>query len=231
MSDEVPFRTDRRTGQLRAPRNTAPVGAGPWDVKRVHPPLYGATNRDWELIEVPAQRFIALDGAGDPNTAPAYAEAVGALYAVAYGVKFAAKRALGRELVIAPLEGLWYSDDASVFTAGAKAEWKWTLLMSQPDWVTDAFIAEVIAAALAKKKLPALARVRVETLEEGLSAQLLHVGPYDDEAPALARLHGEFLASNGLRENGRHHEVYLGDPRRAAPEKLKTVLRQPVATV
>ena len=229
MSDEVPFRTDRRTGQLRAPRNTAPVGAGPWDVKRVHPPLYGPANRDWELIEVPAQRFLALDGAGDPNTAPAYAEAVESLYAVAYAIKFAAKRALGREMVIAPLEGLWYADDASVFTTGAKAEWNWTLLISQPDWVTDALIAEAIAGALAKKKLPALARVRVETIEEGLSAQLLHLGPYDDEAPALARLHGEFLASNGLRLNGRHHEVYLGDPRRAAPAKLKTVLRQPVA--
>ena len=229
MSDAVPFRTDRRTGKLRAPRNTAPVGAGPWDVKRVHPPLYGPVNRDWELVEVPAQRFLALDGAGDPNTAPAHAEAVESLYAVAYAIKFAAKRALGREMVVAPLEGLWYADDVSVFTTGAKAEWKWTLLMAEPDWVTDAFIAEAVAGALAKKKLPALARVRVEMLDEGLSAQLLHVGPYDDEAPALARLHGEFLANNGLRLNGRHHEIYLGDPRRAAPAKLRTVVRQPVA--
>ncbi|TFC36448.1 GyrI-like domain-containing protein [Cryobacterium sp. TMT2-14] len=231
MSDPVPFRTDRRTGALRAPRNTAPGGAGPWDVKRAHPSLYGPANVDWELIEVPAQRFVALDGVGDPDTAPAYIEAVEALYAIAFAVKFAAKRALGREMVIAPLEGLWYADDASVFTAGAKAEWKWTLLMSQPDWVTDAFIAGAITGALAKKKLSALARVRVERLDEGLSAQLLHVGLYAAEAPALDRLHGEFLASYGLRVNGRHHEIYLGDPRRAAPAKLKTVLRQPVAPV
>lgn len=231
MSDAVPFRTDRRTGKLRAPRNTAPVGAGPWDVKRVHPPLYGPSNREWELIEVPAQRFIALEGAGDPNTSAAYVEAVEALYAVAYAIKFACKRALGREMVVAPLEGLWYADDASGFRAGAKAEWKWTLLIGQPDWVTDAVIAEAIAGALVKKKLPALAGVRVETLEEGLSAQVLHLGPYGDEAPVLARLHGEFLAEHGLRGNGRHHEVYLGDPRRAAPATLKTVLRQPVAPV
>ena len=231
MSDAVPFRTDRRTGKLRAPRNTAPVGAGPWNVLRVHPPLYAPSNRDWELIEAPAQRFIALDGAGDPNTSPVYAPAVEALYAVAYAIKFACKRALGREMVVAPLEGLWYSDDASVFRTGAKAKWQWTLLIAQPDWVTDAFIAEAIAGAITKKKLPALARVRVETLEEGLSAQVLHLGPYDDEAPVLARLHGEFLAEHGLRVNGRHHEVYLGDPRRAAPAKLKTVLRQPVAPV
>ncbi|TFD28239.1 GyrI-like domain-containing protein [Cryobacterium cryoconiti] len=229
MSDAVPFRTDRRTGALRAPRNTAPVGAGPWDVKRVHPPLYGPKNRDWELVQVPAQRFIAVDGTGDPNTAPAYTEAVESLYAVAYAIKFAGKRALGREMVVAPLEGLWYADDASVFTADAKAQWKWTLLISQPDWVTDAAIAEAIAGALAKKKLPALARVRVDTLDEGLSAQVLHLGPYADEAPILARLHDEYLAEHGLRMNGLHHEVYLGDPRRAAPANLKTVLRQPVA--
>ncbi|MDY7542513.1 GyrI-like domain-containing protein [Cryobacterium sp. 5B3] len=232
MSNEVPFTTDRRTGQLRAPRNTAPRSTGPYDVKREDKALYAPTNRDWELIEVPAQRFIAVDGRGDPNVAPAYAEAVEALYAVAYAIKFAAKRGLGRDLVVAPLEGLWYADDPAgyaAFAAGDKASWSWTMLISQPDWVTDAFIADAVTATLAKKKLPALASVHIESLAEGVSAQLLHVGPYDDEAPALARLHGEFLAQHGLRLNGLHHEVYLGDPRRSAPEKLKTVLRQPVA--
>ncbi|TFC91797.1 MULTISPECIES: GyrI-like domain-containing protein [Cryobacterium] len=229
MSDAVPFRTDRRTGQLRAPRNTAPVGAGPWDVKRMHPPLYGPRNREWELLQVPAQRFIAIDGIGDPNSSPAYTEAVEALYAVAYAIKFAGKRALGRELIVAPLEGLWYADDASAFTADAKAEWKWTLLIAQPDWVTDAAIAEAMAGALAKKKSPSITRVRAETLDEGLSAQVLHLGPYAAEAPLLAQLHDEFLAEHGLRMSGLHHEIYLGDPRRAAPANLKTVLRQPVA--
>lgn len=231
MSDGVPFRTDRRTGQLRSPRTAAPAGAGPWDVKRVLKPFYAPLNRDWELVEVPAQRFIAVDGSGDPNTAPAYAEAVEALYAVAYAIKFAGRRTLGRDLVVAPLEGLWYADDASVFTAGAKAEWSWTMLISQPDWVTDAAIDDAVSAARAKKKGPGLARVRVEALDEGLSAQLLHLGSYDEEAPALARLHGEFLAEHGLRVNGRHHEIYLGDPRRTEPAKLKTVLRQPVVPV
>ncbi|TFC47087.1 hypothetical protein E3T26_09525 [Cryobacterium sp. TMT1-21] len=231
MSGEVPFRTDRRTGQLRSPRNTAPAGAGPWDVKRVLKPFYAPANRDWELIEVPAQRFIAADGSGDPATAPAYAEAVEALYAVAYAIKFAGRRTLGQDLVVAPLEGLWYADDASVFTAGEKARWQWTMLISQPDWVTDAFIADAIAVVRAKKKLPALASVRVEALDEGLCAQLLHLGSYADEAPTLAGLHGEFLAEHGLRMNGRHHELYLGDPRRTEPAKLRTVLRQPVAPV
>jgi hypothetical protein len=152
---------------------------------------------------------------------------------VAYTVKFASKRN-GRDLVVGPLEGLWYADDASVFSARDKDAWSWTMLISQPDWVSDAQIGEAIVAASAKaaakkKALPALDLVRIERLDEGLCVQLLHVGSYDDEAPALARLHGEVLPAAGLRERGRHHEVYLGDPRRTAPEKLRTVVRQPVS--
>lgn len=209
------------------------VVAVAYDVKRELRALYAPKNRDWETLTVPPQRFLAVDGHGDPNTSPAYAEAVEALYSVAYTVKFASKRA-GRDLVVGPLEGLWYADDASVFSARDKAAWSWTMLISQPDWVSDAAIGEAIVAARAKaaakkKPLPGLDLVRIERLDEGLCEQLLHVGSYDDEAPALARLHGEVLPQAGLRERGRHHEVYLGDPRRVAPAKLRTVLRQPVA--
>jgi hypothetical protein len=199
----------------------------PYDVKRAVPALYAPKNRDWETLVVPPQRFLAVDGSGDPNTAPAYAAAVEALYAVAYTVKFASKSA-GRDLVVGPLEGLWYADDASVFSARDKGAWSWTMMISQPDWVGDELIDECIQAARQKKKLPAIDLVGLELLDEGLCAQLLHVGSYDDETPALARLHGTVLPSRGLRERGKHHEVYLGDPRRAAPEKLRTVLRQPV---
>ena len=216
------------------PNQTVPDAVvAPYDVKRELRALYAPKNRDWETLTVPTQRFLAVDGHGDPNTSPAYAEAVEALYAVAYTVKFASKRA-GRDLVVGPLEGLWYADDASVFSARDKDAWSWTMLICQPDWVSDADIGEAIAAArgkaAAKKKpLPALDRMRVEQLDEGLCEQVLHVGSYDDEAPVLARLHGELLPAAGLRERGRHHEVYLGDPRRVAPEKLRTILRQPVA--
>jgi len=208
------------------------VVTAPYDVKRELRALYAPKNRDWETLVVPPQRFLAVDGSGDPNTAVAYVEAVEALYSVAYTVKFASKSA-GRDLVVGPLEGLWYAEDASVFSARDKAAWSWTMLISQPDWVEDAQIHEAIAAArskaAAKKKLlPALDLLRIEQLDEGLSAQLLHVGSYDDEAPALARLHGEVLPRLGLTERARHHEVYLSDPRRVAPEKLRTVVRQPV---
>jgi len=211
------------------------VVSAPYDVKRELSALYAPKNRDWEMLEVPPQRFLAVDGAGDPNTSPAYADAVEALYAVAYTVKFTSKAA-GRDLVVGPLEGLWYADDASVFNARRKDAWSWTMLIGQPDWVSDADIAAAIAAAGAKaaakrKPLPALDRVRIEVLDEGLCEQVLHVGSYDDETPVLARLHGELLPAAGLRERGRHHEVYLGDPRRVSPDKLRTVVRQPVSPV
>ena len=204
------------------------AGDAPYDVKRDLRAVYAPTNRDWASMTVPPQRFLAVDGSGDPNSAPAYVEAVEALYAVAYTVKFAGKRA-GRDSVVGPLEGLWYADDLAVFTARDKAAWSWSMLISLPGWVSDAQVEEAVAAArLKKKSLPGLDRVRIESLDEGLCMQLLHVGSYDDEAPALARLHGEVLPAEGLRERGRHHEVYLSDPRRVAPEKLKTVVRQPV---
>ena len=179
---------------------------------------------------MPAQQFIAVDGRGDPNTSVDYARAVQALYAVAYTIKFTSKRTLRRDFVVAPLEGLWWSDRPEVFTTRAKDAWQWRMLISQPDWISDDLIDEAKQAAELAKNLPAIADVRRETLREGTSAQLLHVGPYDDEGPVLAKLHHEYLAANNLRMSGHHHEIYLGDPRRTEPAKLKTILRQPVQT-
>ncbi|WP_067474732.1 GyrI-like domain-containing protein [Actinomadura hibisca] len=201
-----------------------------YDIKRELKPYYAPKNADWALVDVPEQQFLAIDGHGDPNTSTDYARAVEALYAVAYTVKFASKRDLDRDFVVGPLEGLWWSDRPEVFTARAKDEWSWRMLISQPDWITEEHIDDARKTALAKKGLPAIADVRREVLHEGTSAQLLHVGPYDDEGPALARLHDEYLAANKLRMSGLHHEIYLSDQRRTEPAKLKTVLRQPVRT-
>jgi hypothetical protein len=204
---------------------------GKYDVKRELKQFYAPKNTDWALVDVPPQRFLAVDGKGDPNTSASYTEAVEALYSVAYTAKFASKRTLGRDFVVGPLEGLWWADRPEVFVTRDKSAWQWRMLISLPEWITDDLVEEARRAASAKKgaaALPALPLLRVETLHEGTSAQLLHVGPYDDEGPALARLHDEYLAANGLRMTGHHHEVYLSDPRRARPEKLKTVLRQPV---
>ena len=202
----------------------------PYDVKRELKQLYAPKNRDWQLLTIPPQRFIAVDGHGDPNTATAYAEAVAALYGVAYTLKFACKsESAEHDFVVGPLEGLWYANDASVFTARAKSLWSWTMLVTQPSWVTDAMIdAAKDSPRLQKAGLAALELVHVEHLSEGLSAQLLHVGSYDDEATALKRLHDEYLPRHDLAPGDPHHEIYLSDPRRIEPAKLKTVLRQPV---
>jgi hypothetical protein len=199
----------------------------PYDVKRELKELYAPKSREWGLVHVPPQQFIAFTGRGNPNTAPEYAQAVEALYAVAYTLKFAGKRA-GRDFVVGPLEGLWWADDPSVFTTRAKDSWQWKMLISRPDWITAQDVEEAVEAASAKKKLPAIARVRHVTLDEGTCAQVLHVGSYDDETPILATLHDEYLPDNDLAMSGLHHEIYLGDPRRTEPAKLKTVLRQPV---
>lgn len=200
----------------------------PYDVKRELKAFYAPKNREWTLVEVPPQQFLAVDGVGDPNTSQDYARAVQALYAVAYTVKFASKRA-GRDFVVGPLEGLWWSPDPTVFTARAKDSWHWRMMISQPDAVTAEEIKEAADAALTKKKLPTIADVRHETLHEGLCAQALHIGSYDDETPLMAALHNEYVPANGLTLAGHHHEIYLGDPRRTEPAKLKTVIRQPVS--
>ncbi len=199
----------------------------PYDVKRELKALYAPKNREWAVLDVPAQQFIAVSGMGNPNTAPEYVRAVEALYAVAYTLKFASKRA-GRDFVVGPLEGLWWSPTPEVFTTRAKDEWHWRMLISQPEWITADDVSEARETALAKKKLPTITAVEHHTLTEGTSAQVLHIGSYDDETPTMTALHNEYLPAHGLAEAGHHHEVYLGDPRKTAPEKLKTVLRQPV---
>lgn len=200
----------------------------PYDVKREHKRFYAPKETVWTVVDVPEQQFIAVDGTGNPNTAPAYTQAVEALYAVAYTLKFAAKRTEGGDFVVGPLEGLWWADRPEAFTEGAKDTWNWTMLISMPSWITADMIEDAKETARAKKKLPAIPQVRRLTLREGPSAQILHVGSYDDEAPALHELHHVYLPANGLRPTGKHHEVYLSDPRKTAPERLKTVVRQPV---
>lgn len=202
-----------------------------YDVKRELGQCYAPRNTDWALVEVPGQQFIAVDGAGDPNTSGEYVRAVEALYGVAYTIKFRSKNDLGRDFVVGPLEGLWWSDRPEVFITRDKDAWSWRMLISQPDWITEGLIDEAKTAAQKKKGLPTIGEVRRETLEEGTCAQLLHVGPYDDEGPVLARLHDEYLAANNLRMTGHHHEIYLSDPRRTEPARLKTILRQPVRPV
>ncbi|MBT2499202.1 GyrI-like domain-containing protein [Agromyces sp. ISL-38] len=198
-----------------------------YDVKRAHRELYSPSAREFAMVDVPPMRYLAIDGHGDPNSAQDYADAVVALYSVAYAVKFRSKREFGRDFVVAPLEGLWRADDPDVFITRDKSAWSWTMLISQPDWISEEHVGEAIAAN-AKAPRPALDRLRLERIHEGTAVQILHLGSYDDETATLERLHDEWMPAHGLTFNGDHHEIYLSDPRRTSPEKLRTILRQPV---
>ena len=197
------------------------------DLRKELRALYTAPTDAFAIVDVPRLQYLAVEGEGDPNVASSYADAVEALYAASYAVKFASKRN-GRDYVVAPLEGLWSADDPAAFTRGRKAEWRWTMMIMQPGWVAGETIVHAIGQLAAKRQLPALGLVTHRELTEGLSVQVLHVGSYDDEAPTLARLHREFLPAHGFAFNGPHHEIYLSDPRRTATARLKTILRQPV---
>ncbi|GHD49524.1 hypothetical protein GCM10008097_22470 [Mycetocola manganoxydans] len=199
-----------------------------YDIKTAHKALYAPSAKEFTEVDVPRMRYLAIDGHGDPNTSPEYAAAIEALYPVAYALKFLSKKELGRDLVVAPLEGLWRADDPSVFTTRQKDAWDWTMLISQPDWITDEMVSAAMTTVREKKGLAAVERMRLLTLDEGRSVQILHIGSYDDETPTLERLHDEYLPAHGLTLHGDHHEIYLSDARRTEPARLRTVLRQPV---
>jgi hypothetical protein len=198
------------------------------DFKREHKELYRA-GADPILVEVPELAFLMVNGHGDPNTAAEYTQAIEALFTVSYTLKFAIKRAAdGFDYGVMPLEGLWWVPDMSDFTTTKKSDWDWTAMIMQPDEVTQGLLEDALASATARKPLPAAAKLRRERFREGPAAQVMHIGPYSAEGPTIKRLH-EFIAESERTLRGKHHEIYLGDPRRSAPEKLKTVIRQPVS--
>ncbi|MBN1582354.1 MAG: GyrI-like domain-containing protein [Anaerolineae bacterium] len=198
------------------------------DFKKELKHLYNPSAKVFTVVDVPSMHFLMIDGHGDPNTARAYQEAVEALYGLAFKIKFVSKRELDKDYVVPPLEGLWWAEDMDTFSSARdKSAWDWTMMIMQPQWITQDIVTESIEQ-VKEKELPALSRIRLEDYAEGLSVQIMHLGSYDDEGPALARLHSEWIPENGYVENGKHHEIYISDPRRVAPEKLKTVLRQPV---
>ncbi|MCB1517910.1 MAG: GyrI-like domain-containing protein [Hyphomicrobiaceae bacterium] len=201
------------------------------DFKKQLKALYQPSAKTFAIVDVPKMQFFKVDGMGDPNVSEEYGLCVQWLYSIAYPLKFWAKKELGKDHVVPPLEGLWWADDMNAFIKGDRGAWKWTMMVMAPDWVTQEAFVEARDAAVKKVGGEPPASLRLETFDEGLSVQIMHLGPYSAEAPTIAKLHSEFLPANGLVENGHHHEIYLNDPRRVAPEKLKTVLRQPVRSV
>jgi hypothetical protein len=191
--------------------------------------LYAPSRSTFSVVDVPEMQFLMVDGQGDPNTSEDYQAAVEALYAVAYGVKFALKADPATEdYTVPPLEGLWWTPDMAEFILTDKAAWHWTMMIMQPDWATQLAVDDAKLKAARKKPLQALDLVRLAAYHEGPAAQILYVGAYDDEAPTIAALH-TFIHEEGYLLKGKHHEVYLSDPRRTSPERLRTVIRQPFA--
>jgi hypothetical protein len=186
---------------------------------------YRARRGQFRIVDLPEMRYLMTDGHGDPNTSPAFAEAVAALYPVAYKLKFASKTDLGRDYVVPPLEGLWWAEDMNSFTtARDKSQWDWTLMLMVPDWIDEAMVTAAVDRTGIKS-------VRLEKLSEGRCVQTLHVGSFDTEADVLAHLHHDVIPGQGFRMTGRHHEIYLSDFRKVAPDKQRTIIRQPVTTL
>jgi hypothetical protein len=200
------------------------------DFKKQRRDLYLPPAKEFAVVDVPPIQFLMVDGHGDPNTVQEYQDAIEALYAVAYRVKFASKRELEQDYVVPPLEDLWWAEDMEAFTTRRdKSAWDWTMMIRQPEWIPGEMVAAALEKVSKTKDLPALPKLRLEAYHEGLSVQILHVGSYDDEGPVLQRMHQQFIPENGFQMTGKHHEIYLSDARKVMPDKLKTVLRQPVS--
>ncbi len=203
------------------------------DLRKELKRLYAPSARQVELVDVPELQFAMIDGAiepgSEPGLSPAFAEALQALYGISYTLKFTAKK---REVspidyTVMGLEALWWVEDGR-FDIAIKDNWFWTAMILQPDFITPAMFADGLAQ-LRKKRgdSPALGKLRLERWREGLCVQIMHLGPYSEEPATVAKMEA-FAAASGYRMAGKHHEIYLGDPRKTAPEKLKTVLRHPV---
>ncbi|MCW4000664.1 MAG: GyrI-like domain-containing protein [Candidatus Bathyarchaeota archaeon] len=195
------------------------------DFKKELKQLYNPSAKEVSIVDVPDMNFLMIDGEGSPAS-PAYTTAVQTLFPLAYALKFAVKKARGIDYGVMPLEGLWWMDDMTQFSVDRKDEWKWTAMIMQPKYVTQADFKAAMEQ-VKKKNLPAIDKVRFETYHEGKAAQIMHIGPFSEEGPNVQKIH-DAIKNSGHQLSGKHHEIYLGDPRKTAPEKLKTVLRQPM---
>jgi len=199
------------------------------DYKKELKNLYRPSAKKVEMVDVPEMNFLMIDGEGDPNTSQAFQDAIGALYPLAYALKFMVKRGeIGIDFGVLPLEGLWWADDMASFSVENKEGWKWTLMIMQPELVTGEMVEEAIKTVARKKNPASLPLVRFESYAEGRAAQIMHLGPFSEEGPTVEKVHS-YIEDSGGRKNGKHHEIYLSDIRRADPMNWKTIIRQPVA--
>ena len=198
------------------------------DYKKELKEFYRPSAKKVAEVNIPKMNFLMVDGNGAPETTE-YKEAIEALYSVSYTLKFMIKKSdIGIDYGVLPLEGLWWADDMSDFINDNKSKWIWTMMIMQPELVTKGLVHAAISQVKDKKNLPAINKVKFKSFQEGKCAQTLHVGPFSEEGPTVERVHS-FIADCGNELTGKHHEIYLTDIRRAAPENWKTVIRQPMS--
>jgi hypothetical protein len=203
------------------------------DLRKEWKHLYQPPAKEVVVVDVPEFPFLMLDGqieaGAEPGTSPGFQAAFQALYGVSFTLKFASKRRAEDPIdyKVMAMEGLWWTESGE-FDIERQDDWQYTLLMLQPDHITPDMVADAIDQVRQKHDNPALDMLRFEPFHEGLAMQIMHIGAYADEPRTVAKMKA-FARENGYRLRGKHHEIYLGDPRRAKPERLKTVLRQPIA--
>jgi hypothetical protein len=196
------------------------------DFKKELKQLYNPSAKEISAVDVPAMDFLLVNGEGAP-TSPQYGEAIEALFNVSYTLKFMVKKNIGVDFAVMPLEGLWWVDDMTKFSPDRKDEWKWTAMIMQPKYVTDNNVKLTIELVKKKKNLPALPKVRFENFKEGLAAQIMYIGPFSAEGPTITKIH-TYIQNSRHTLSGKHHEIYLNNPATTKPEKLKTIIRQPM---
>jgi hypothetical protein len=196
------------------------------DLKKELKNLYNPSAKEISVVDVPAMNFLLVNGEGAP-TSPQYSEAIEALFTVAYTLKFMIKKAKSIDYGVMPLEGLWWVDDMAKFNPDQKDEWKWTAMIMQPKYVTSEDFNLAVEQVKKKKNPAALPKVRFEGFKEGPAAQIMYVGPFSAEGPTIAKIHAH-IQNSGHKLSGKHHEIYLNNPATTAPEKLKTIIRQPM---
>ena len=200
------------------------------DFKKELKQLYSAKNKP-EIVKVPELKYLMIDGMGSPGEAKEYLDSISVLYPVAFITKFMSKLELKKDYTVPPLEGLWWADNMNDFTEGRRDKWKWTLMIMQPSWITKEMIKKSINKAKEKnsKISNLIDKLRLENYEEGKTAQIMHSGLYKEEAKTIQILHDFIKESKGEFDGHKekHHEIYLTDPRKCKPEKMKTILRQP----
>ena len=197
------------------------------DLKKDFKHLYNPTSKKIEIVDVPKMNFLMIDGTGDPNTSQDFKNAVAALFGLSYTIKFMVKKSeLAIDYGVMPLEGLWWTDDMSNFTIEDKSDWKWTLMIMQPEFIAQSLVEKGIEELQRKKDPVALSQIRYESFPEGKSAQIMHIGPFSEEGPTVEKVHN-FIKELGSERRGKHHEIYLSDIRKGDPARWKTVIRQP----